>query len=211
MMPSEKFRWCAMILVGAIVLIYFSQLAFPAQAEYFVLDSSKIMERPWTVLTYMLLHGSFSHLFFNMFALALFGSMLEAIVGWKNFLIVFFSTGIFSGIVSVFFYSGVLGASGAIFGVLGVLGMIRPKMGVLAMGVPMPMVAAIIIWAALDLFGVFYPDQTAHFGHLAGLVFGLIVGLLLRKKYKIIEKKEKKFVLTDDEFKRWEETYMGKG
>ncbi|OGW53633.1 MAG: hypothetical protein A2Y81_06535 [Nitrospirae bacterium RBG_13_43_8] len=145
-----------------------------------------------------------------MFALALFGSVLESIVGWRNFLIVFFSAGFFSGIVSVFFYSSVVGASGAIFGVLGVLGMIRPKMAVWAMGVSMPMVAAIVLWTAIDLVGTFYPDQTAHFGHLSGIAFGLIAGLVLRKKYKIVKKKDEGKGLTKEELDEWEEKYMNK-
>lgn len=205
----EKFRWCALILVGIIILVYFLQIGFPLQAEWLVLISSKALARPWSVFTYMFLHGDISHLFFNMFALALFGSVLESIIGYRKFLIVFFSAGIASGIVTTFFYSAIIGASGAIFGVIGVLGAIRPRMAILAMGVPMPMILAVVIWAVLDLLGTFYPDQIAHFGHLAGLVFGLAAGLKLRAKYKLVEKKEK-VALTEEELDEWEEKYMKK-
>lgn len=208
-MSSEKFKWCALILVGVIIIIHFLNIGFPDQAENFVLVSFQVLERPWSVFTYMFLHGDFSHLFFNMIALALFGSILESIIGYKKFLIVFFSAGITSGIISILFYSAVVGASGAIFGVLGILGVIRPKMAVYPMGlVPMPMIAAIIIWAIFDLLGTFYPDQIAHFGHLSGLIFGLLIGLKLRGKYKIVKKKEKKIDLTKEQLEEWEERYM---
>lgn len=210
-MTEEKFRWTALILTGIIIIVYFLQISFPNQAQNFLLVSSKALERPWTVFTYAFLHGSFSHLFFNMFALVMFGLILESIVGYKKFLIIFFLSSIASGIVTTFFYSSVVGASGAIFGIIGVLGVIRPKMSVLVFGVPLPMIVAVIIWAIFDLLGVFYPgSNVAYFGHLGGLVFGLAVGLKLRNKYKLTEKKEKKFDLTDEEFRRWEETYMGK-
>jgi membrane associated rhomboid family serine protease len=211
-MASEKFRWLALTLVGIITLAYLLQSIFPTifPTENLALVSSKVLERPWTVFTYMFLHANASHLFFNMFALALFGSILEAIIGYRNFLIVFFSAGIVSGIASVFFYSSVIGASGAIFGILGALGMIRPKMVAWVLSVPMPMIVAVAVWAALDMLGIFYPDQIAHVGHLAGLVFGLVAGLKLRGKYKLVEEKGKKAGLTEKELDEWEDKYIRK-
>lgn len=209
MSSSKKFRWVALILVGLMILIHIVKINFPSQSEYFILQSSNVLERPWTVFTYMFLHADFSHLFFNMTALALFGSVFESIVGYKNFLLIFFSSGIFSGIVSIFFYTGVLGASGAIFGILGSLAMIRPKMMVWAVSVPMPMILAVVVWIVLDLFGVFYPGNIAHFGHLSGLAFGMIAGILLRKKYKIVEEKGRSG-LTKEQLDKWEEEYMKK-
>jgi hypothetical protein len=145
-----------------------------------------------------------------MLALFIFGSMLEKVVGYKNFLKVFFFTGIFSGIISIFFYSSVIGASGAIFGVMGMLALLRPKTVVWTLGVPMYIIVAIIIYASLDLAGVFYPDDIAHLGHLSALILGLLIGLAWRKKYKVIEKKKKEFVLSEEEFRKWEDKYMRK-
>lgn len=50
--------------------------------------------RPHQVITYMFMHGSFMHLFFNMFALWMFGNMLENLWGPKRFLIYYVITGI---------------------------------------------------------------------------------------------------------------------
>lgn len=53
---------------------------------------------PWQILTYMFMHGDFSHLFFNMFALWMFGSTIENYWGSKRFLIYYILTGVGAGL-----------------------------------------------------------------------------------------------------------------
>lgn len=62
--------------------------------------------KPYQIITYMFMHGSLSHLFFNMFALWMFGSVIENYWGAKRFLIFYFATGIGAAIVhySVFYF-----------------------------------------------------------------------------------------------------------
>lgn len=55
--------------------------------------------RPWQFATYMFMHGSLSHIFFNMFALWMFGSVLEHVWGMKRFLFFYFVTGIGAALV----------------------------------------------------------------------------------------------------------------
>ncbi len=62
------------------------------------------MFKPWQFLTYMFLHGSFGHIFFNMFALWMFGYALENVWGPRRFLLYYLVTGIGAGIV----HSGVV-------------------------------------------------------------------------------------------------------
>jgi len=50
--------------------------------------------KPWQIVTHMFMHGSFMHLFFNMFALFMFGSALEQHWGPKRFLIYYMVTGL---------------------------------------------------------------------------------------------------------------------
>ncbi len=50
--------------------------------------------RPYQLITYMFMHGSFMHIFFNMFALWMFGNVLENVWGAKRFLIYYFVCGI---------------------------------------------------------------------------------------------------------------------
>lgn len=62
--------------------------------------------KPYQIVTYMFMHGNLSHLFFNMFALWMFGSVIENYWGAKRFLIFYFITGIGAAIVhySVFYF-----------------------------------------------------------------------------------------------------------
>lgn len=50
--------------------------------------------RPYQLITYMFMHGNFMHIFFNMFALWMFGSAMENFWGTKRFLIYYMVTGI---------------------------------------------------------------------------------------------------------------------
>ncbi len=54
---------------------------------------------PYQFITYMFMHGSFSHIFFNMFALWMFGSVLEQVWGPKKFLLYYIITGIGAALV----------------------------------------------------------------------------------------------------------------
>ncbi len=208
MKQEDRFQWTSLKLTLLISLVFLFQLFLPKTLEGFVLNSSEVIYKPWTLLTYIFLHGSFSHLYSNMFALALFGSILEKIVGYKNFLKIFFFTGIFSGIFSTIFYTSVIGASGAVYGIMGTLAMLRSKMIVWALGVPMYMIITIVVYGVLDLAGAFFPSNIAHVGHLSALAVGILIGLLLRKRYAVFEVKREKFVLGDKEFRRWEDEYM---
>jgi hypothetical protein len=204
---DRKFHWMAAKLVLVISFIFLIQLIFPQFFEIFILRKSEVIFQPWTLVTYIFLHGSYLHLYSNMFALFIFSSILEKVIGYKNFLKVFFFTGIVSGLISIFFYDSVIGASGAIFGIIGTLALLRPKMVVWGLGIPMYMMVVIIVYAVLDLAGVFYPDDIAHIGHLSALALGIIIGIMWKKKYGIVEKK-KKPLLSEEEFRRWEDKYM---
>ena len=56
--------------------------------------------RPWQYVTHMFMHGSFGHLFFNMFALFMFGRILESVWGTQRFLIFYFVCGIGAGLLN---------------------------------------------------------------------------------------------------------------
>jgi len=206
---TEKFFGFAIIFTGICVFVYLLSLAVPGIAEHLLLVSGQVLARPWTILSHIFLHANLRHLYFNMFALALFGSILEKYIGSRNFLFVFFSTGIVSSIADIIFYHATLGASGAVFGLLGCLAIIRPKQVVWALGVPMYIIVAAVIWVLLDLTGMFYPDNVAHAAHLFGLGFGFVTGLKFRGKYKEPEKpKEHGEMISDQELDEWEKKYM---
>lgn len=208
-MPG-RFEWYSVKLSVIIFLVYLISLAFHDFVfSNFAMISSEAFVKPWMFVTHIFLHGGFLHLAYNLFALLLFGSILEKIVGSKKFLLIFFIAGIVSAFGDVLFYSAAVGASGAIFGLLGCLAMLRPKMIVWAMGIPMYMIVAIVIWAFLDLTGIFYPDNVAHAAHLFGMAFGIAAGLWIRSEYKEPKKQEVKYeVVSDTELDEWERRYM---
>src|SRR5690348_6197884 len=100
--------------------------------------------RAYQFFTYMFAHGSFSHIFFNMLALASFAPILENYWGEKKFLIFYVITGMGAGLiyalVNYFLFPGtqgsMLGASGAIYGILMAFGMIFPNMEIMLLFPP---------------------------------------------------------------------------
>lgn len=176
-----KFKFYALKLCGLMFLAFLIQLFVNGFTELFLLNNLAFVQ-PWRFLTSIFLHGSFMHLFYNIFALGLFGSILERLIGSKRFLIVFFVTGILANLVSVNFYDNSLGASGAIFGIIGALIFVRPLMIVWAFGLPMPIFIAGLLWAGGDVIGFFVPSNVANLAHLSGMFFGLIIGAFYRKK-----------------------------
>ncbi|MEA3515066.1 MAG: rhomboid family intramembrane serine protease [Nanoarchaeota archaeon] len=170
------------LIITAIAFIL--QQIIPYFESIFILNSSYILSRPWMFLTSMFLHGSLMHIFFNMFALMIFGPMIEQRIGSRRFLFVYIIGGIFANIIGVFFYPQSLGASGAIMAMLGTLVILMPHLRVFIYGlVPIPLWMAGIAWFLLDLFGSFSGTRgIGHIVHIVGLLFGLIFGLYLRNK-----------------------------
>ncbi len=200
-------KYTSLILVVVCSLIFIIQALSPNFTDEFILSTKSAAAKPWTLVSSIFLHADYSHLFYNMLALAMFGLVLENIVGTRKFLLIFFLSGIFAGFASLAFYESVLGASAAIFGVIGALVVIRPRMIAFALGVPMPMIIAAIAWALLDLAGVFYPSNVANIAHLAGLAFGFAFGLFLRRHFPEQKTKKEKPV-SDKELDEWEREYM---
>lgn len=81
-----------LIIINAITLLALT--IYPALYEYVSLYYfSNEQFRPWQIVTHMFSHGSFMHLFFNMFSLFMFGSVLENVLGSKRFLTYYLLTG----------------------------------------------------------------------------------------------------------------------
>ena len=186
MKERKKFRWVALKLCLVLLAIFILQIIFPAITENFSLTASEVWEKPWLLLSAIFLHGSITHLLFNLFSLFLFGSFLERKIGAGRFIFVFLLTGIVASVAASFFYSSSLGASGAIYGAIGALVVISPFMPAFALGVPMPLIVAVIIWMLADIAGFSSflqgtPGGIANAAHIAGLFSGIALGIVLRK------------------------------
>ena len=176
----RKYRFYAFKLAGICILVYFIQMMFAGFTDMFLL-SAELWMQIWRFVTSIFLHADGVHLLYNMFALILFGGILEKLIGSKRLLIVFFSTGILANIISVNFYSSSLGASGAVFGLIGALVVVRPGLMVWAFSMPMPIILAGALWMMGDLIGIFMPSNVANIAHLAGMGFGLVFGGFYRR------------------------------
>lgn len=156
--------------------------------------------QPYQIVTHMFMHSDIGHLFFNMFAVFMFGPPLEEAWGPKRFLYYYLFTGfgamalhmlvqyieMSSGGVSPFMVNvPVLGASGAVFGILIGFGMLFPNSVVQLLIPPIPLKAKyfVLIYAGLELFLGLGNFNTgiAHFAHLGGALFGFLLILYWRK------------------------------
>lgn len=149
---------------------------------------------PVQVITYLFLHAGFSHLFFNMFALWMFGRQLEYDLGPARFLAYYLITGVGAGLLNLLVmyltgdYGVTIGASGAVFGILLGFGMIHPNERLMLLIPPIPIKAKyfVIIYGVLELFlGVTSSDNIAHFAHIGGMLFGVVLLLYWRSRRKI--------------------------
>ena len=172
---------------------------------------------PFQLLTYMFMHGNFAHLFFNMFALWMFGNTLENIWGAKRFLLFYLLCGLGAGLIQegvqyieymtkLSHYQSVnmggtivpmsqylnlmttVGASGAIYGLLLAFGMMFPNsMIYLYFFVPIKAKWFVIGYAVIELLNGLGAsgDNVAHFAHLGGMLVGLIIILIWRKKGRL--------------------------
>ncbi len=188
-------------LIIATILIFILQIVLGNWfTESFMLISADISTRPWILLTSMFLHGSASHLFFNMYGLFLFGPLLEHRIGAKKFLFIYLLSGIIAASASAPFYEAALGASGALMGMLGTLIILMPNLRLLLFfAIPTPLWVAGIIWVAIDLFGVFMPSGVANIAHLVGMGSGLLYGIYLKKQRKTHEARFEHKTHMDDE------------
>ena len=154
----------------------------PYYTELLILNPTLVMERPWTLVTHLFLHGSFEHFFINMLVFFFFAPVLERKIGSSKFLLIFFLSGIFAGIGwSLTSVSPAVGASGALMGIFATLAVLMPRMRVyLFFIVPLEIWVVVILFALYDFFMIGSGDMIAHTAHLSGLFFGLLAGMWLK-------------------------------
>lgn len=147
--------------------------------------------KPYQLVTHMFAHdpGNFFHILFNMYALWMFGAVLERVWGPKKFLIFYLVCGLAAGVAQMFAMDvngSAVGASGAIMGLLAAFAYLFPDTKFYILPFPFPIKAKfmVAIYAAIDLFGGLHPgaaDNIAHFAHLGGMVMGFILVIIWGK------------------------------
>lgn len=135
---------------------------------------------PWQLVTYAFLHGSVMHIAFNMYGLWMFGRELEALLGSKVFLQLYFASVLSAGILQVLvgtFTGGIyptVGASGGVFGLLLAYAMFFPNRVVMLLFPPVALPARmfVFLYAGIELMLGVTGTQAgvAHFAHLGGMI-----------------------------------------
>ena len=170
--------------------------------------------RWYQFFTYMFMHGGLEHIFFNMFAVWMFGRVVENTMGPRRFLFYYLTCGLGAGLMQegvqyVSFLtqglggyeqvslSGVtvemaeylnrwttVGASGAVYGILLAFGMTYPEERIFIFPFPFPIKAKYFVcgYAVIELLSALSRsnDGVAHFAHLGGMLFGLLLILYWR-------------------------------
>jgi len=163
----------------------------------------------WQPITYMFMHADFGHIFCNMFAVWMFGPILEQEWGSRKYILYYLICGVGAAFVQEIVwdlyiqtllqtYSAdsvwmnyaqqvvTIGASGAVFGILFAFGWLFPNVPMFLLFIPIPIRARIfvMIYAAIELvagFSHIAGDNVAHFAHLGGMLFGWLLLLWWRK------------------------------
>ncbi len=201
--------YVALFFCGLCVVVFGIQ-QFLGMTDVFISTPAKFSE-PWRLVTSLFAHANMAHLLSNLFALGLFGSILEGRIGSRRIFLLFMVTGLLVNVVSP--YERSLGASGAIFGLLGALIVLRPWLVVWVGGIPMPMLIAGGVWLISDISGMFLPDDIANLAHIAGLGIGIAAGFVLKRDFgdrperKDREEEHAKKEV-DTKLRQWEKEYM---
>ena len=165
----------------------------------------------WQIITHMFMHGGFWHIFFNMYTLLIFGTVVERIIGQKKFLLFYFVCGLgavalhlgveylqmqsfiegaavgnasaLKGIASIKM-TPTVGASGAIYGVLIGYAMLFPESKMTLLFPPVTLSAKwmVVVFAVIELFTGITGTQ-AGIAHFAHLG-GMLFGFLMIRLWR---------------------------
>jgi membrane associated rhomboid family serine protease len=179
--------------LGGFVLQQFADEWLLEHLALWPLDTSPYppLFRPWQLLTHALLHGDWLHLALNGYALFLFGSEIERLMGSRRFAL-YFAACVLGAALSQVAWSALanpgaiptVGASGGIFGLLLAFGWAYPRRKIMPLLPPIPMPAWVFVslYAAVELWFGFTGTMAgvAHFAHLGGMLAGVVLLLAWR-------------------------------
>lgn len=160
-------------LVLANVFVFFIQKTMPGVTENFAFIPARVLQEPWTILTYNFLHAGGTHLLFNMIALYFFGPRVEMRLGPTRFVQLYTVSGIVGGLLSILFapFNPIIGASACVFGVMLAFARFWPREKVLIWGIiPIEVRWLVVGTTLLSVYSGFTGSGggVADFAHLGG-------------------------------------------
>jgi len=183
-------------LIIANIAVYFLERTGTGIANVLAFVPSDALLRPWTLVTYMFVHASTTHILFNMLSLYFFGPRVEERLGSRRFIILYFLSGISGAILSMIFapYAPIVGASGAVFGIMLAFAKFWPTAEIYIMGIlPIQARIAVFLMAAAALWSGIQGSRggVADFAHLGGFVGGWLYLKLLDRRAGITKFRSK--------------------
>jgi membrane associated rhomboid family serine protease len=185
------------LIIANVVVFLLQQVTGTVLTEFFALWSlgapaDEPSFQPWQLLTYSFLHANFLHIFFNMFAVYMFGSPLERFWGGRRYAFYYVACVLTAAGTELMVQNAtdgggpVIGASGGVFGLLLAFAWYFPKQRLMLLFPPIPMPAWLFVTlygAAELLFGVTgIQPGVAHFAHLGGMLGGALSILYWRTR-----------------------------
>jgi len=192
MLPALPPATRTLILLNVAVYLLEQVAADPVLRWFALWPIASPLFEPWQVVTYAFLHANLTHIFFNMFALYMFGGVLEQYWGGRRLVLYYFICALSAGLTQLLVEQltggasePTLGASGGVFGILLAFAWYFPraKVGVYLI-IPMPAWLFVTIYGLAELFfGVTGSQQgVAHFAHLGGMLGGALCILYWRAR-----------------------------
>lgn len=206
-MKDQKFNFTAIKLCAVFIGVYALQVLYGFEPGFNAASSP-----PFKFFTSILGHSGPEHLFNNIFFIGLFGSILERVSSSRTLIATFLVSALFANISAFVFFpeTFIIGASGGGMGILAALAVYRPNKIGLALGVPLPMWAALGVYVFINVAGLTAVNNTAYEAHLLGMIVGAVVGLHLREGSEQDNNDEEK--LDEDNWreriKEWEDKWM---
>lgn len=204
MMAGRKFRFTALKLCGFLTAVFLTQFFYGFEPGF-----NASVSPWWKFFTSPFGHSGPEHLLNNLFFLGLFGSLYEGLTSGRTFLATFLVSAVVANLTAFVFFpeTAIIGASGGAFGVMAAVAVYRPNNVGLALGVPVPMWAAFMMYLSIQLAGLTSSNFTAYEAHLFGMVSGSLIGLYLRDGS---ESSEEDIEETNwrERIREWEEKHM---
>ena len=177
-----------LIGINVILFLAVNLISIPGLRQYFVFfHPNSGAFQPIQVFTHMFMHANIGHIAFNMLSLFFIGPTVENYLGPKKFLLLYFISGLGALLAHLLIGGGapVLGASGAVYGVFAAFAFLFPNTQLMLLFPPIPIKAKylVLLLVAYDLFSGVSNASTgvAHFAHLGGAFFGILMILYWRK------------------------------
>ena len=170
--------WVSRLIAANVAVFFIGNVAHVLDVGQLALVPGLLAQQPWTAVTYMFVHASIMHIFFNMFVLYFVGPRLETRLGGSNFIALYLVSGL-AGAALSFFTPGstIVGASGAINGVILAYALLWPRDRFLIYGIiPLEARTLVLLSAGYAIYmGMSGSrDGTAHFAHLGGYMGGYL-------------------------------------